>query len=177
MTFIQRFTGYKFNLLDATVDDIKIADIAHSLACSNRFYGHTFAPYSIAQHSVICADIAKERGVDEMSLLLHDAAEAYVGDVAKHLKDYLGERYTGLEKRIARLIADKYNTVADLLPSMKQIDYDVLETEFRDLMRGGKFPDRPLYGEPIKDLYIHVWPWYVAEELFLKRFTQLGGVD
>jgi hypothetical protein len=177
MAFIQRYTGYKFDLIDATVDDIKIADIAHSLACSNRFYGHTFAPYSIAQHSIICADIAKQRGVDQMSLLLHDATEAYVGDVAKHIKEFLGDRYANLENRIARIIADKYSTCWQLTPSMKQIDYDVLETEFRDLMRRGKFPDRPVYGKAIKDLHIQVWPWHYAEDQFLNRFHTLGGVD
>lgn len=70
---------------------IDIEDIAHSLAIQSRFVGHTSYPYSIARHCINCLYAARFRvGVIEPSLLLgillHDAVEAYIGDIARPIK-------------------------------------------------------------------------------------------
>ena len=65
------------------VIDLEI-DVAESLARLPRFIGHVRAgPYSVAQHSVIGADLlAREDEGLAAAFLLHDAHEAYLGDVA-----------------------------------------------------------------------------------------------
>ena len=41
---------------------ITLGGIAHGLAQINRFAGATVRPYSVAEHSLLCADIAAEQG-------------------------------------------------------------------------------------------------------------------
>lgn len=85
--WITTYTGVKLNPLDLKPQDIRIEDIIHSLACSNRFCGHTSIPINIAHHSVYVAKLCKPYGhVAEFQGLLHDASEYILGDVTKWLK-------------------------------------------------------------------------------------------
>ena len=88
--FIQTLSGRRVNPLDATAEDIDPADIARALSNLCRFGGHSKAFYSVAQHSAIVCDLLEQRGgatPDElMAALLHDAAEAYLGDLPHPLK-------------------------------------------------------------------------------------------
>jgi hypothetical protein len=81
---ITTFTGKRVNPLDLRDEDICIEDIAHALAMCNRFAGHTKIPISVAQHSCFVAELCE--GDYERQALLHDASEAYLGDVTKWLK-------------------------------------------------------------------------------------------
>jgi len=70
-------------------DSIKLADIAHSLSNLCRFNGHCRRFYSVAQHSVLVARVVRflDGGmVAQRWALLHDAHEAYVGDVIRPIK-------------------------------------------------------------------------------------------
>ena len=81
-------------LKNMCVDDINIEDIAHNLSQICRFTGSTPGFYSVAEHSCIVADMVS--GYDEGSMhymltaLLHDAHEAYIGDIIRPIKDILG---------------------------------------------------------------------------------------
>src|SRR5690242_6150646 len=66
-------------------DDIIIADVAHHLAGICRFTGGTSSPYSVAQHCVhVCEELERAgfNAAYQLAALLHDASEAYVGDMA-----------------------------------------------------------------------------------------------
>lgn len=70
---------------------IDIVDIAHGLSLQNRFNGHTKHPYSVAQHCLNCLGCATEFHVELdpnvlLAILLHDCAEAYLGDIVRPLK-------------------------------------------------------------------------------------------
>lgn len=68
---------------------VSLADIAHHLSLINRFTGATTRPYSVAEHSLLCADIARREGAAvglQMAMLMHDAHEAYTTDLSSPAK-------------------------------------------------------------------------------------------
>lgn len=88
-SWLQTWTGKKFFPLDADPADINLRDIARSLSMLCRFVGHVDRFYSVAEHSVRMSEKAEERGFDiiiQRQCLVHDAAEAYLGDVSRPVK-------------------------------------------------------------------------------------------
>ena len=67
--------------------DVCIEDIAHVLAMTPRFGGATHRPYSVAEHSMaVCERVAHAGPRAALQGLLHDAAEAYIGDIRAPIK-------------------------------------------------------------------------------------------
>jgi hypothetical protein len=100
MTWIETFGGKRFDLLDPKPEQVDLADIAHALARINRFTGHTSRCYSVAEHSIyVQALVARDHPKNILLLahaLLHDAEEAYVGDVSSPLKWAMRELAPGM---------------------------------------------------------------------------------
>jgi len=87
--WMETFTGKRFYPLDPRCEDISIFDIAHALSNICRFGGHCKHYYSVAQHCIVGSDwIFKDRQSDRLAMLflIHDAAEAYIGDMVRPLK-------------------------------------------------------------------------------------------
>ena len=82
--YIQTYNGKLFSLIDPQPEDVHIADIIESLSKQCRFVGHCKYFYSVAQHSVIVSNIVNEE--ERLAALMHDAVEAYIGDISKPLK-------------------------------------------------------------------------------------------
>lgn len=85
--WIQTGSGIAFDLVAPTRAMVNFdVDIAEALARLPRFTGHIRSGcYSVAQHSVMGADaLYRETGREDIAaaFLLHDAHEAYVGDMA-----------------------------------------------------------------------------------------------
>lgn len=97
---IETYTGGGIDVFDPDPDDIALPDIAAALAHTCRFGGHCRQFYSVAHHSLHVAD---ELPADNTRLrahgLLHDAAEAYLGDLPRPLKAEL-ESFHDLEERL-----------------------------------------------------------------------------
>jgi hypothetical protein len=86
-------------------------DLGYALARIARFGGHGRATCSVAMHSIQVAALLRHRGADDrvvLAGLLHDAAEAFVGDVPSPVKRIIGNGYRKIEKRIAWAIAAAY---------------------------------------------------------------------
>src|SRR5689334_14267678 len=86
--WIRTYTGRKFYLFDSGPEDVEIEDIAHALSMQCRYNGHVQRFYSVAEHSCyVSAIVAAEMGNAKYDInvalwaLLHDASEAYLGDV------------------------------------------------------------------------------------------------
>src|ERR1044071_8716155 len=87
--YLQTVSGRFVNPFDPDPEQLDAGDIARALANLSRFGGHTRAFYSVAQHSVIVSQLVEERGgdaEDAFAALMHDATEAYLGDMPHPLK-------------------------------------------------------------------------------------------
>ncbi|WP_326901508.1 HD family hydrolase [Kosakonia cowanii] len=169
--FIRTFTGKKFDYLTATVDDIDIEDIANALSNVCRFNGHLPEFYSVAQHSVLCSLIVPVEHAFEA--LMHDAAEAYVQDIAAPLKALLPD-YRRIEDQVDGLIRNKFGLPAEHTPVIKYADLTMLATERRDLDIDDGTAWEILENIPLTDL-IQIIPLRPGQAyaLFMKRFNEL----
>lgn len=124
-------SGRRLYIHNPSVAQIDIEDIAHGLANQCRFNGQTNDFYSVAQHSVLVASILPS----ELKLagLLHDASEAYLGDVVQPLKELLPE-YSTIESNFNKIIGQRFNVDLSHHEQIKKADLIVLATERRDLM-------------------------------------------
>jgi hypothetical protein len=124
--FIQTYTGKKFHFLDPNQDEICIEDIAHALSNLCRFGGHTKRFYSVGEHSIyVSRNVPVE---DALEGLLHDATEAYLVDIPKPIKGFLGN-YEEMEQKIYLAIAEKFGLAKELPQSVKDADARMLFTE------------------------------------------------
>lgn len=165
-------SGDYFDFLAPEASPIRIEDIAHALAMTCRFGGHCEQFYSVAEHSVHVS-----RHVPfgmELTALLHDAAEAYCGDVVKPLKDLLPE-YKILEERVEAAVFARFNCFFPLPPQVKEIDVRMLATEYRQLMvnRDEWESTRGRAALPVK---IQAWGPAEAKRRFLARYHEIVGI-
>ncbi|VVT49194.1 COG1896: Predicted hydrolases of HD superfamily [Kosakonia radicincitans] len=173
-TFIQTYTGKKFDYLKATADDIDIEDIANALANICRFSGHVPEFYSVAQHSVLCSQIVPVEYAFEA--LMHDAAEAYVQDIPAPLKALLPD-YRNIEQMVDDLIREKFSLSRKHSPVVKRADLTMLATERRDLEIDDGTRWSVLEGIPESDI-IQVYPLRPGQAyaLFINRFNELTEI-
>jgi hypothetical protein len=163
-------TGLTFNLLHPTAEMICIEDIAYALAHICRFGGHTNHFYSVAQHSVLVSHIVPKHLALEG--LLHDAAEAYVGDMVKPLKNLL-PAYSDIEINIERVIFEKFGFSIPLDPLVKVSDIILLNSERRDVMPSTQGMWDKLNGVDSLPDTIVAWSSSSAKDAFLDRFKLL----
>lgn len=131
MNWILTFTGKRFDLFEPDADMIDPRDISHALAHLCRFNGHTRELYSVAQHSCIVADLVPQE--HKLAALLHDAAEAYLGDMTRPLKQWMPD-YRRFEDVVWATVCEHFDLDPDLPDCVHQADMIALATERRDLM-------------------------------------------
>lgn len=141
--------GKRMNLLDPRPEDVCLEDIAYALARLNRFTGHADPSWSVGQHSLFCAELARLQGGSlelQRSCLIHDFAEAYLGDVSSPLKACISG-YRSMEVLHFHAICKALGLSAeeewmhDHQPKVKAIDQRAFEIEVQTFMPG--HPDLP----------------------------------
>ena len=171
--WIQTRNGAQFNFLNPAAGDIAIEDIAWALSQICRFVGHTRTHYSVAEHSVRVARICPPEY--RMHGLLHDASEAFTGDLASPLKrmsELAGFR--AVEYRAEEAVAKRFGLQSVTSPpAVKFADLTLLATEARDLLR----PRHADFVLPFDPLPGRIRPWSArkARRLFLRMFYSLSG--
>src|SRR5690606_24523800 len=78
-------SGKVVDLFNFRTEDVDLRDIARGLSNESRF-GNQTVFYSVGQHSVILSKVVPDHLA--AAALLHDAAEAYLGDVPVPLKKH-----------------------------------------------------------------------------------------
>ena len=166
------YSGGTIDPLDPDPADIKLADIAHSLALQCRWTGHVTKRYSVAEHCVKASQIT-----EDLETLMHDGSEAYLCDFARPLKQApgFGELYLKYELVLEQAIAERFGlNPPPMSPATKYADDQMLFREAKVLvpMLGKEMPE-PDPGTP----QVECWGPEEAEEKFLERFYELGGTE
>lgn len=149
----------EIDLTDLASWEPSLADIVRGLSQINRFNGQTMRPYSVAAHSVKCLHVLSSNHdcTDPeilLAMLLHDAAEAYIGDIIRPIKQSICLEVYPLEEAVMLKIYNYFGitpkTVAELnTPSITElfheIDTRMAVTEADQLLNLTILPDIPRY--------------------------------
>ncbi len=101
--WFQTYTGRKFYPFDPRPEEVDFDDITHALSLLCRFAGHVWEFYSVAQHSVLVSQLCPP-GL-ALAGLLHDAHEAYTGDLIRSIKRTLRKFTDAYDKASERIQA------------------------------------------------------------------------
>ena len=163
-------SGAYFDFEDPDASEFTIEDIAHGLSNICRFTGQCRKFYSVAEHSVRASYIVKPQFAFEA--LMHDAPEAFIGDVAKPLKALLPD-YQRIEDRVERAVLGRFGLTLPMSPEIKTADLQMLKAEQTQAMRNSDaWPAlQPLEGAHVA---LEFWHPALAKSRFLARFKELG---
>jgi 5'-deoxynucleotidase YfbR-like HD superfamily hydrolase len=125
-------SGQRVNLIAPDPDTILIEDIAHALANICRFGGHTRRHYSVASHSLLVMELVEPK--HKLQALLHDAPEAFCGDVVTPLKNLMPE-FQRIEDMLWGVIARKFGVPVELSSAVLAADRRALDMERTELFK------------------------------------------
>lgn len=124
--------GHYVDLVNPDPASIEIRSIAAALSKICRFGGHCPEFYSVAEHSVHATSMAVAEGFERDALLavfLHDAAEAYIGDMVKPLKVTMTQ-YHAAEAKMEAAIEEAFGIDLDRWKDViKRFDRTMLKVE------------------------------------------------
>lgn len=171
-------SGKYFDLANPRPDQFDFADIAGALSKICRFGSQCESFYSVAEHLVNCRRVAASDKLSrdaQLAVLMHDATEAFVGDMVKPLKMML-PAYAIIEARVEAAIAEKFGidfrTHANVI---KEIDRAMLIAERRRLFS----PDKVAWtGEhSVRKLSVDFRLWRPSDaEMYFEQEAQSLGV-
>jgi len=170
--WMETYTGKKIYVDNPNPEDICIEDIAHALSLQCRFNGHCRQFYSIAEHSVLVSQYCYSYKLEG---LLHDAAEAYIGDMVRPIK-FLFPLFNEIERKILEAIDKKFDcSISHPKPFgriVDEVDRRILTNEAHALF--DDVSDWCISSNPLPDIVINCWSPQVAEKEFLKQFEEVS---
>ena len=175
--YIYTFSGKRFHYLDLDPKSIDIADIAVALAREGRFCNQTTRPYTVGQHSCYVCDFCPQEA--KPYALLHDAIEAYIGDMPTPFKRMFPE-IEALEYRLLNQVFKRFGLdtpVTDgIWKVVKEIDGRMGKTEADHLtLVGCGHWDRNVKTLP---LFFEFWDEKrVQDEFLLRAHALLSNVE
>lgn len=176
--WIQTWLGHAVDLEAPDLSAIDIYDIAHHLSRLNRFGGALWPEhYSVAEHSIHVATVVKLRGgtvEEQRAAIMHDAAEAYCGDVVQPLKRLL-PRYNEILAGFEAAIVKRFALPEELPSNVTRADVDMLLLE-RDMLHSRPPRDwgLPSWAEKPEGIELRCWGPNEAKIEFLWTARGLG---
>jgi hypothetical protein len=175
---MQTYTGGRFYPLDPSPLEVDPVDIAHALSLVCRYGGHVTRFYSVAEHCVLLSHAVSPENA--LWALLHDAAEAYVGDMVRPLKRMM-PAYVDAEDGVLLVIALRFGLewrpdVPWRMPDeVKEADNRIILTERAALMR----PTADVWMEDtLTPLPVTICGWKPAEAeaRYFARLVELARI-
>lgn len=180
--WFQTYSGRAYHPLDPNPNEVDLIDIAHGLAYQCRFNGQCRSFYSVAEHSFWVSEIMyTESGKPGAALagLLHDAAEAYIGDMVRPIKRSLPRFYEIERLNMMAIYAGlKVPVEAGMetwAEAIKEADLVMLATERRELMSDPPMPWVAVERVEALDMRLFPLSPEQAERKFIARFNTLMG--
>lgn len=178
---IKCWSGVYLDPLRPDTSSVRIDDIAHSLSLVCRYGGHCSKHYSVAQHCLEVSNYIAGLGGSpfvQMMGLLHDAEEAYFGDMPSPLKKHYPD-FKRHGESMRDFVMDKYipgwrETPRWYMEMVHQADRDMYQIE------------RMSFSLPYAEGFALIkqkYGWGVinsgkepteVEAQYLRRFTELG---
>ena len=155
---IRTNSGIYMNVFEPKASMVNINDIAHALSFMPRFGGHLNRFYSVAQHSLLCVNLATTLE-EKKTMLMHDASEAYLLDMPSPIKAKM-EEYKQHEDKLMAKIFEVFGLEFPLNHAVKKVDREMLELEWDNLV----VQDNP---------HFKCWSPNKAKREFLKTFNKL----
>lgn len=182
--FIVMNSGTEVDLIEPTIESLHLSDIAFNLARIRRFNGATEANCSVALHSVMGSHLAFNRDY-AIEFLLHDAHEAYFGDMSSPVKQLLGRRYKIIVDYFDDVLYRRFGVERRYQHEIKHYDLQCLKYERNRFMPISRRPWPVLANVSTTSmatrLQVFNFDRYYSsndpsmhEELFLKRASELG---
>lgn len=186
--WMQTYCGAAFYPLDPQPTDIEFVDIAHALSLICRYGGHAKRFYSVAEHCVLMSHWIEDNatpGDPEQArrlalwALVHDAAEAYLGDLIRPVKRLLPD-YQAIERDVLGAILEKLGMwdgegeQPETPTEVKEADNRILLTEREALLNRSLLSwNSALEAMSPLDVQIYGWDPKEAEQRYLARFLDL----
>jgi len=167
--------------------DIHIVDIAHNLSLINRFAGAI--PYSVAEHCLICSMMIREAvklvetdptklATAQLCALLHDAHEAYIGDIIVPVANILGDTFKRQLRKLKHFVDIQIAAAVGLQQiqtlSVHVVDQQLLQYELSHFFGIADIKDQPFY-EKIRNEFC-CYPPEESERLYLEAYYNLMAV-
>lgn len=178
-SWLQTISGRRVSVLDPQPEEIFLEDIIPTIAKQCRFNGHCSEFYSVAQHCVLGAQFALFHWDNEeiaREFLLHDATEAYMGDLIRPVKVMLPE-FSKIEGGFWKAISAKFKIPEEHTEKCKLLDNIMVTWEKRDLLPNSEewpnLPDISKYNL----LKIESWSWQDAIINYEHMYNQLFEKD
>lgn len=177
-TILTTASGLWMDLEHPSAEAVSLADIAQHLSRMARFSGATLIPYSVAEHALLVSKALDGKGPRLALLgLLHDAHEAYTGDIATPIQNAIaGLAGTGvvrtLQGRIDQAIWQAFNFFPTQIEQveLKAADRGALIHEWRFM------PGTPPEGQALRIAWKPLVHAEKARAQFIIRFRQLSSL-
>ena len=177
-------SGRYVYLNNFTEDQVDIRDIAWGLGRILRYNGHISTDWTVAGHSIVMSYAVPEKYA--LEALLHDAAEAYIGDIVHPFKELLTTA-KDKEDEYLDVIMSKFKVptaqnikkgdgpwMYRMSPIIKQADFRLYQHECATFNRPGKWwPEMEVAW--LRAAEEHNAYWWAPQYAFLERFDQLTG--
>lgn len=160
-------SGAYFDFRFPQMSSFTIDDIANGLSRICRFNGQVRrdAYYSVAEHSVHVSRLVPPHL--RMAALLHDAHEAFMGDVSAPLKTLLPD-YRELEDTVQTAVLARFGIRTPLDPRIKTADIQMCTAEKQQIMNTKRAWVTDTYGvapvrilclehKEARDFFLHEW--------------------